>query len=108
MPLIDENRTISQLGLNQILKSEHIALRKMAREKNLKTIDGDFVGFYAGPMINASGRMESPYSGLKMLLAKNTPDANKHIQHLDALNAERKNITKEFCIDYHRAQTWCL
>lgn len=70
MPLVDENRAITALGLARISRSHSPALRRLFEEKADRPLDADLVGFHIGPLINAAGRMDTPMKALKMLLSE--------------------------------------
>lgn len=67
MPIVDENRIIAILGLATLKKSRSFGLRKLVESEG--EITADTVGFRIGPRINAAGRMDTPYTALKVLLA---------------------------------------
>ena len=78
MELIGENRTIVKKGLKAIYNTENIGLRALLEVSELvhkESITVYHCGFILGPMINASGRLES--------------------KELQELNNERKEITEE-------------
>ena len=69
MPLTGENRTIAALGLQTLKNTRVSGLQKMLKNTHPDTFDGTTIGFFVGPRINAAGRMDTPYTALKMLLA---------------------------------------
>lgn len=92
MPLVGENRTIVSLGLARIKKSRSSGLRKLAEGKEEVA---DLIGFHIGPRINAAGRMDTPYTALKLLLAADDR-VDELMEEIENLNAKRKSSTEYF------------
>ncbi len=92
MPLTGENRTIVSLGLARIKKSRSSGLRKLAEGKEEVA---DLIGFHIGPRINAAGRMDTPYTALKLLLASDDR-VDDLLAEIENLNALRKSSTEYF------------
>ena len=59
--LLDENRTIVKLGLQEIQHTTNVGLRVLLEETGLadKQVTEYHLGFVVGPCINATGRLES-------------------------------------------------
>lgn len=95
MPLIDENRIITTLGLKQMKNSSSAGLKKYVAEiKNLEW-NADIIGFQIWPRINASGRMDTPITALRWLLS-GEDRCDEFLEELEKLNSERKNIVVDF------------
>ncbi len=92
MPLVGENRAIVSLGLARIKKSRSSGLRKLAEGKEEVA---DLIGFHIGPRINAAGRMDTPYTALKLLLASDDR-VDDLLAEIENLNALRKSSTEYF------------
>lgn len=72
------------------------ALRKYLEETDQDATDNaDIVGFQIGPRINASGRMDTPLTALRWLLAPEDR-STEFFTHIDALNSERKTVVAEW------------
>jgi single-stranded-DNA-specific exonuclease len=69
MPITGENRTITTLGLRQMQNSESVGLRKFLEGREQIEGNADIIGFQIGPRINAAGRMDTPLTALRWLLA---------------------------------------
>ena len=98
MELIGENRIIVKKGLKAIYNTENVGLRALLEVSGL--IDKDEItvyhcGFILGPMINASGRLESAVKAIKLFLESNRERALSEASELQGLNNERKNITEQ-------------
>lgn len=95
VPLVDENRLISKLGLKAL---EHSANPGIQALKKVCGIEGKVsayhVGFGIGPRINASGRLETADRAVKMFITNNPEDAEKYAYELDMLNKERQDLVE--------------
>jgi single-stranded-DNA-specific exonuclease len=95
MPLIDENRIITSLGLKQMKVSTTSALRKYIENLDREIEgDADIIGFQIGPRINAAGRMDSPLKALHWLLADEAR-VDDWLDEVEMLNTQRQEIVKE-------------
>lgn len=95
MPLIDENRVITTLWLKQIKKSESVGLRKFVENSKDIEWNAEIIWFQIWPRINASGRMSTPLTALRWLLAgENRSD--EFLEQLEQLNNQRKWIVQDF------------
>ena len=70
------------------------ALLKVAGRDPQKANAQD-LGFYAGPRLNAAGRLDDMTLGIQCLLSDNAQDAWKIAQQLQALNIERRSIESD-------------
>ncbi|MBS9784210.1 single-stranded-DNA-specific exonuclease RecJ [Candidatus Gracilibacteria bacterium] len=95
MPLTEENRIITKLGLTQMQKSQSAGLKKFL--ENHDDIDGnaDIIGFQIGPRINASGRMDTPLTALRWLLASEKT-CDSFFEEIENLNTLRKETVKSY------------
>lgn len=98
MELKRENRTIVKKGLNAIRDTENTGLKallKVAEIEDEEEIKVYYCGFILGPMINASGRLESAKKALELFLTDDMDEALLKAEKLKALNNERKDITEQ-------------
>lgn len=98
MELIGENRTIVKKGLKAIYNTENVGLRALLTVSELadkEKITVYHCGFILGPMINASGRLESAVKAIKLFLEVDEDRAISEAKELQELNNERKEITEE-------------
>lgn len=95
--LVDENRIIAKTGLNKINNTKNIGIKALIKETSLedKKINSYHIGFVLGPCINATGRLDSAYLALNLLLSKDENEAEILAEKLHALNVERQNLTVE-------------
>ena len=95
MPLIGENRTITTLGLRQMQRSESAGLRKFLEGNEKVEWNADIIGFQIGPRINASGRMDTPMTALRWLLASEER-CDEFLSEIEELNIRRQEVVKSF------------
>lgn len=95
VPLVGENRAYVREGLTVLNRRPGIGIKALIRKAFEKTpveITAYHLGFILGPHINASGRMETAESALRLLLAENDDSAIEQATHLGNLNASRKRV----------------
>lgn len=92
--LVDENRIMVKHGLKLINSTKNIGLKSLIEVLEIEKELGIYhLGFIIGPIINASGRLESALIALELLLTEDKSKAMKIAKDLKALNEERKNLT---------------
>ena len=91
-PLRGENRIIVKEGLRQLSDRKRTGIRALAEVAGLrsKEIKTSHVGFALGPRINASGRMSSPATALRLLLTENEREAASLARILEEENRRRQ------------------
>lgn len=97
VPLTGENRIIAKEGLVQLTQAKRIgikALIEVSRIKN-KEINSTFVSFILGPRLNASGRIDSAETALRLLISGDKQEADLLAQSLDADNRKRQKIESQ-------------
>ena len=94
VPLVDENRTISQLGLRLIKQTRNVGLRVLLESIGYKKIDPNTVSLGVAPRINACGRMGHEREALQLFLTDNIEEAKEITQKLNNYNLERQDIEK--------------
>ena len=95
MPLVWENRTITTLGLRQMRNSESAGLKKFLEGNDKVEGNADIIGFQIGPRINASGRMDTPLTALRWLLASEDR-CDEFLEEIEELNSRRQEVVKQF------------
>jgi single-stranded-DNA-specific exonuclease len=95
MDLVDENRTYVAEGLKYINKTKNIGLKQLMQVAKIVTVKSDTIAFHIGPMINAAGRLKSPYLALNLLLADDEIEAFKYAVELYELNNKRRKFQKD-------------
>lgn len=94
VPLVDENRVITKLGLKLVEVTKNIGLRELINISRYKKIDSSTVSFGIAPRINACGRMGHAEEALKLFLTSNIAEAKEITKKLEEYNQERQSIEK--------------
>lgn len=96
-PLLGENRQLVKRGLVELNKVNRPGIGALMRLANLKRgkMTAESIGFGIGPRINAAGRLAKAYTAAKLLIVNNDMQAGSHAQDLEALNKERRSLTKK-------------
>ncbi len=98
VPLINDNRIIASCGLELIKKGK---CRKGIKELaalagvNLKTINSYDIGFRIAPRINSSGRLDTAYNSLMLLIEEDFTNIRLYAEQLNIQNAERQNYNNQ-------------
>ncbi|RAP77947.1 single-stranded-DNA-specific exonuclease RecJ [Paenibacillus montanisoli] len=94
MPLIDENRILVKLGLEQLRLTDKPGFRALAEVGgiDLATIQSTNVAFGMAPRINAAGRLEHAKLSVGLLTATDHDAAAADAFQLDLLNKQRQQI----------------
>ena len=99
VPLVDENRVITKLGLKLIRQTKNIGLKSIINSSGYSKIDSNTISFGVAPRINACGRMGKAEEALKLLLSKNLNEAQELTRKLNDHNIERQDIEKRIFED---------
>jgi single-stranded-DNA-specific exonuclease len=96
VPLIGENRSLVQAGLETLRSGRRQGLFSLMQAANLdvQRVNAGNIGFVIGPRINAAGRLDQANPALELLLSDDLLKAGFLAQQLDDLNRERKQITQ--------------
>lgn len=94
VPLVDENRTISKLGLRLVKQTRNVGLKVLLESIGYKKIDSNTISFGVAPRINACGRMGHEKEALKLFLTNNIEEAKKITQKLNEYNLQRQEVEK--------------
>ncbi len=94
--LLEENRTIVKLGLQQLRRCKNHGLKALAEGNQLRldAMNTGDIGYRIGPCINASGRLASAELAMQLLLAPDEQEAKNLAGELIGLNEERKEKTQ--------------
>lgn len=92
VPLVDENRIFTKIGLEQMLHTQNPGIQALIEEAQLqgKEINSGHIGFIIAPRINASGRIGNPSIAVEMLLEKDYYNALQIAKALSELNLKRQ------------------
>ncbi|MBV9496411.1 MAG: single-stranded-DNA-specific exonuclease RecJ [Acidobacteria bacterium] len=92
-PLVEENRTIVQLGLAGLPDARNRGLRALLKRLGLSGgVRASDVGFKIGPRINAAGRLASADTAIQLFAATSDDAAWELCGELDRMNSERQEI----------------
>lgn len=94
--LLEENRTIVKLGLQQLQQCSNPGVKALAEgnQIRLSAINTGDIGYRIGPCINASGRLANAELAMQLLLAPDEHTAKEIAGELIRLNEERKEKTQ--------------
>ena len=97
MPLTGENRILVKEGLKSLNRTKNYGMRALAARNQIELgkIKAYHIGFVLGPCLNASGRLDTAYRALKMLLAEDEQTAAEYAGDLYDLNVSRKEMTEQ-------------
>jgi single-stranded-DNA-specific exonuclease len=96
--LVGENRTIVSIGLKDLAQVANPGLRALidvagcGDGKGMTAYD---LGFRLGPRINAAGRMDAARAVVELFDTRNSDEARRLANHLDARNEERKTVQQQ-------------
>lgn len=96
--LVGENRTIVAIGLKDLARSANPGLKALidvagcGDGKGMTAYD---LGFRLGPRINAAGRMDAASAVVELFDTRDSVEARRLAEHLDARNEERKTVQQQ-------------
>ncbi len=97
MPIIDENRRITCIGLQKLAKTENVGLLALMNKagiikagKKSKKITSATVGYVLAPRINAAGRIACASRAVELLLTKDNNEADQIAEELCEINKLRQ------------------
>ncbi len=90
VPLIDENRVITKLGLKLVNCTKNIGLRAILNDASFSKIDSAAISFGIAPKINACGRMGLANKALDLLLETDVSKATEIASEIRQYNNKRQ------------------
>ena len=94
VPLVDENRVITKLGLMLIQTHRNLGLKYLLEACSFKKVDSGTVSFGIAPRINACGRMGYADDALKLFITQDTNEIKTLTNKLNEYNKERQDTEK--------------
>lgn len=94
VPLVDENRVISKLGLKLVAVTRNPGLKALIESTKYKNVDSTAISFGIAPRINACGRMGFEQEALDLFLTKSYDEAINIADRLNQYNRQRQDIEK--------------
>ena len=95
VPLVDENRVITKLGLKLVERTKNIGLKTLLESTGYKEINSTTISFGIAPRINACGRMGEEIEALHLFLTNDLQEAKQISEKLNKYNTERQEIEKQ-------------
>lgn len=98
VPLLGENRYLVTKGLEYISQGKHYGLKRLLESTGFditKGVTSENIAFGVAPRINASGRLETVNSALKVLISDNPQEIEIAIMTLNELNKTRQALCKD-------------
>ena len=90
VPLVDENRVISKLGLKLVEVTRNIGLKALLKSTGAKTVDSSTISYCVAPRVNACGRLGYEQEALELFLTDNIVKAEEIARRLNKYNSERQ------------------
>ncbi|MBR0428299.1 MAG: single-stranded-DNA-specific exonuclease RecJ [Clostridia bacterium] len=94
VPLKDENRVITKLGLMLIKQTKNCGLISLLNLAGYRKIDSTAISFGVAPRINACGRMGHANEALDLLLCGNMREASEKARNIAKYNNDRQEYEK--------------
>lgn len=94
VPLVDENRVITKLGLMLVRQTKNIGLKAILKTSGYNKIDSNTISFGVAPRINACGRMGVAEEALELFLSKNVNHVIELARKLNDYNRVRQETEK--------------
>jgi len=97
VPLVDENRIISSLGLKELGKTTNLGLRLLLQDLKMDDheIESSEISFRLGPRINALGRLGDVEQAVELFFTGNRAYAKEIINEMERLNLKRQKLENE-------------
>ncbi len=94
VPLVDENRVITKLGMLLVKQTKNLGLRSILNSSGYRQINSMAISFGVAPRINACGRLGDAEEALKLLLSTDIYEVNELTNKLNEHNRQRQEIEK--------------
>ncbi|MBN2538449.1 MAG: single-stranded-DNA-specific exonuclease RecJ [Deltaproteobacteria bacterium] len=96
VPLVEENRILSKIGLGVANNTKRVGLKALISICDMrdKPISSESAAFRLIPRINAAGRIGSPEDAVELLLTEDEGQAEMLAQRLDSYNRDRQAMEK--------------
>src|SRR5690606_31491030 len=94
VPLNGENRGLVRAGLRRMASSRNVGLRVLLERTGVDaaSFTTSDILFRVTPLLNASGRMGSPETSVKLFLAADEREAHRHVDKMEAANGKRRTL----------------
>ena len=95
VPLCEENRIITYLGLKQINKNPRPGIKALLSDFKGDKISTSTLVFKVSPKVNAAGRMRHAALALELLMCEKLEDTINLSKQISSINAERREEDKK-------------
>jgi single-stranded-DNA-specific exonuclease len=94
VPVTGENRGLIRAGLRRMANSENVGLRVLLQRTGVDStaLTSSEILFKVTPLLNATGRMGSPETSLKLFLSADEREAHRHVDKMEAANGKRRTL----------------
>lgn len=99
--LLDENRVITEKGLELMKSSKYAGIRALLKTSgaNQRPINAVTVAFMLAPRMNAVGRMADAQKAVQLLITDDEAEAEALALELESENSQRRSIEQEIYED---------
>ena len=95
VPLMDENRVIVREGMLRMAETLRPGLRALISVSQITLpVASEDIAFRLGPRLNAAGRLEDASQGVRLLMTRDTEEAEAIAAHLEENNRERQDCER--------------
>lgn len=97
VPLIEDNRIITKLGMEKIKNTEIVGLKEIFKILNINVdkIKASDIAFQVVPKINAIGRLDNSNEVVDLFISNDIVFCQRLVEKLVAFNFERKNLSED-------------
>jgi single-stranded-DNA-specific exonuclease len=94
VPLHGENRGLVRAGLRRMASSQNTGLRILLQRTGVDStaLTSTDILFKVTPLLNATGRMGSPETSLRLFLSESEREAHQHVDRMEAENTRRRAL----------------
>jgi single-stranded-DNA-specific exonuclease len=96
-PLLGENRSLVQRGLEVINEAHRQGVRSLLRVAGLRpgAVTAATIAFALGPRLNAAGRLGDASASYRLLVTADPVEADRLAAHLNEQNRKRRALTEQ-------------
>ena len=95
MQITNENRFYVGIGLQKLRHIKNLGLKTLIKKTEIVTLNVESIAYTIGPIINAAGRMDTPYLAFKLLISEDINECEKLAKKLISLNSQRRKIQSQ-------------
>jgi single-stranded-DNA-specific exonuclease len=94
VPVTGENRGLIRAGLRRMANSSNVGLRVLLARTGVDSaaLTSSEILFKVTPLLNATGRMGSPETSLRLFLSADEREAHQHVDRMEAENVRRRTL----------------